>query len=245
VVAGVTLLLKASNVPPHVDEERAQRLATTYEEKYYDLSAKEREQQAQEIIDLRTSKWALRNLGVRLCLIGVTLALAIVWFRLWDLQNLRRMGTPQTKFSASILMFICWLGLILAFWFQLLDDFVQDDLRPHNNDQVFGLFLAIQVPAMLFIGLFSVFIYRYLIIRNASLPSVLWRSDYAASGRNVALTMVCVIFLIAMALILALSLQYFMWALPTEMVLMYVVLSTWAGLLNRKIVGAAPTYEQA
>lgn len=229
---GSTLLVVASTLPSHLNESKAQSLTQEYEERYYEMSSESREEKELQIAALRTGKWPMRNAGILMCLVGATLLWAVVHLQLWNIDSLERLRTPKTRFGLVALASVSWLSLIPAFWLELADEYAQDDLRPHNNEMGHGVFLAMGVPLILLLWLTCSILYRYVVLKNVSLPATLWQRDCAKSRRNIALTLFYGGVFVGLGLLAILSSVYFVWSVPSELIGTYVVVSTWAGSLN-------------
>jgi hypothetical protein len=237
-VVGVALLGKAYTMPAHVDERKAQQLTDSYAQRHFDMSPQERVQREGEIVNLRTAKWPLYNIGVSICLAAATFAVAIVRFRLWDMRNLKIATTPRTRLRLIGLASIAWLALIPAAFVEINDEFFQDDLFPHNGYGVggtSGLFLVTGVPLIVVIWTLATLICRFLVLRNVNLPATLWQAGYSRSSRNVALTVFYGAMIGLLAASVAWSAVYYIWAIPSGLIGIYVMLSSRAGLLSRKV----------
>src|SRR5438034_3427582 len=112
--AGVVLLVIAYPMPAHTDEQRAADLTVSYEQSVDRMAAEQREFVKQEIVSLRTSKWRLYNSGLGMCLVAPCFILAILYFRLWDLRNLRTVTTPETRLGLLGLASLAWWALLPA-----------------------------------------------------------------------------------------------------------------------------------
>src|SRR5258708_7288356 len=230
---GIALLGQAHTMSAHVDERKAQELTDSYEEGRYRMSPQEREQRESQIAGLRTAKWRLYNFGVCICLAGAALAVAIVRFRLWDIHNLRTATTPRIRLRLIALASAAWLALIPAFFLDLQDAYDQDDLMPHD-DIGHGMFLVLGVPIIIAIWLFATLICRFVVLRKVNLPArllvrklrqgvsrcgfddLLWNYDLPACCFSSVLGAV------------------FQMGYP-EWIGRYVMLSSRAGLLSRKV----------
>jgi hypothetical protein len=224
-------------MPPHIDERKAQELTDSYEERHFDISPQERAQRESEIISLRTGKWSLYNIGVCMCLFAATFAVSIVRFRLWDIRNLKEATTPHTRWRLIALGSAAWLALIPTTLLEIGDEFLQDDLRPHNGygaGGTSGLFLVTQAPLIVMIWMLATFTCRFVVLRNVNLPAPLWYAGYSKSSRNVFLTVFYTAMIGLLATLVALSAVYFIWAIPSGLIGIYVMLSSRAGLLSRK-----------
>lgn len=235
---GVALLGKAHTMSAHVDERKAQQLTDSYEQGHFDMPPQEREQRENEIVDLRTAKWRLYDIGVCLCLAAATFAFAIVRFRLWDIRNLKTATTPHTRWRLIALASAAWLALIPSFVLQLRDEYAQDDLRPHNGygaDGDTGLFLVTGVPLIIAIWMVATPICRFLVFRNVSLPATLWRADYSGTDSSLGLKLFYGAIIGLLAAFVVWSTAYDKWAIPSGLVGIYVMLSSRAGLLSQRI----------
>jgi hypothetical protein len=223
---------------PHVDELKAQELTDRYQQEHFDMSPQEREQRAGEIVNLRTAKWLLYNIGVCLCLAAATFAVAIVRFRLWDMDNLKAATTPRTRLRLIALASAAWLALIPAFVLGLHDDYAQDDLMPlsgYGAEAESALFLMTQAPLIIVICMVAAVICRFLVLRKVNLPVSLWYADHSRTSRSMILTGFYGIAIGLLAALVALSTLYFKWAIPSGLIGIYVMLSSRAGLLSRKV----------
>src|SRR5882724_272811 len=88
---GSALLVTAQKMPSHTDEQRADELARLYERSYA-TNSEQLESAKQQIVVLRTSKWQLYDTGLDICLFSAMLLLAVIYFRIWDLRNVRTMS---------------------------------------------------------------------------------------------------------------------------------------------------------
>ena len=79
---GIALLIIASRMPAHTAEWRAAELMLQYMEKYSERSPAERESAKTEIAPLRTSKWQLYTAGLSMSLLGSSLLLGMLAFKL-------------------------------------------------------------------------------------------------------------------------------------------------------------------
>jgi hypothetical protein len=232
---GIALLWTASTMPAHVDETRAQELTDIYDWGHFNISPQEREERENEIVSLRTAKWPLYNIGLCICLVAATLAVPIVRFRLWDMRNLKIATTPQTRWRLITLASAAWLALIPATFMELHDEYAQDDLMPHSGAPAVGIFWATGVPAIVVIWAFATLVCRFVVLRNANLPAALWCADYRRSYRRVSLNGFYGTMIGLLVVFVAGSAVYYIWAVPSGMVGIYVMLSSRAGLLSRKI----------
>jgi hypothetical protein len=228
---GVTLLGKAGGMLPHIDEPRARELTLSFEREYSNMSLVERQQRESEIAGLRTAKWPLYNFAIRICLITVTFAVAIVRFRLWDIRNMRTVTTPRTRGRLIALSSLAWLALAPAMLLEIDDEIVQDDLLP-ASDAGLGETLSMMIGASLVVWVISVVICRFVVLRYANLPAALWYVDYSTSYRNKWLRVFYGAAIVALAAFTALSLVVFKWGIPSGLVGIYVMLSSRAGLLG-------------
>lgn len=232
---GAALLSKASKMDAHFDEQKAQALTERYEADHFGMSPTEREQRASEIVNLRTKKWLLYNVGVCICLIAVTLAIPIVRFRLWDIGNLKTVTTPPTRWRLIALAGAAWLALIPEFLLDLQDAYAQDDLLPlegYGPGGDSGLFLLTQAPIIILIWIVAVFACRFLVLRRVSLPVMLWHADYDRSYRSLGVAYFYGGVILLLVFLVGWSAVYFKWALPSELIGIYVLLSSRAALLS-------------
>ncbi len=235
---GVTLLCMAYTMSAHVDERRAQQLTESYEEGRFHMSPQEREQSEREIVSLRTAKWPLYNIGVCICLATATFAVAIARFRLWDMRNWKVITTPRTRWRLIALASAAWLALIPATFLEINDEFLQDDLMPHNGYGVggtSGLFLATGVPLIVVIWMLATLICRFVVLRSVNLPTTLWQASYPGQSRNVALAIFYGATMGLLAASVAWSAVYYIWGMPSGLIGIYVTLSSRAGLRSRKV----------
>jgi hypothetical protein len=232
---GIALLGKAYTMAAHVDEREAQALTDSYEEGRIRMPLREREQRESQIAALRTAKWRLYNFGVCICLVGATLAVAIIRFRLWDVYNLRTATTPLTRLRLIALASAAWLSLIPAFFLDLQDAYDQDDLMPHD-DVGHGMFLVLGVPIIVVIWLFATLLCRFVVLRRVNLPARLWYGNYDRTHRRVGLTIFYGAMICLLAALVVLSSLYFKWGIPSGLVGIYVMLSSRAGLLRRDVL---------
>jgi hypothetical protein len=236
---GIALLAKAYTLSPHVDEPKAQELTDRYQREHFDMSLPEREQRASEIINLRTAKWLLYNIGVCLCLAAATFGIAIVRFRLWDMGNLKAATTPRTRSRLIALASAAWLALIPAFVLGLHDDYAQDDLMPLNGygpGAESGLFLMTQAPLIIVIWMVATLICRFLVLGKVNLPVSLWCVDRGGGNyRSVILRGLYGVAIGLLFALVALCTLYFKWAIPSGLIGIYVMLSSRAGVLSRKV----------
>jgi hypothetical protein len=236
--AGIALLGKACTMLAHVDEPKAQELTDKYQQEHFDMSPQEREQRASEIVNLRTAKWLLYNIGVCLCLGAATFGAAVVRFRLWDMNNLKTATTPRTRLRLIALTSAAWLALIPAFVLGLHDDYAQDDLTPLDG---YGpgagsvLFLMSMAPLIIVICMVAALICRFLVLRKVNLPVSLWYADHGRTYRSMVLTGFYGLAICMLAALVALSALYFKWAIPSGLIGIYVMLSSRAGLLSRRV----------
>jgi hypothetical protein len=219
-------------MPAHVDERTAERLTESYESRYFDASPEERVKREEEIAGLRTGKWKLRNMGVCICLVSLTLAVAIARFRLWDIRNLKTATTPKSALRLIGLASIAWLALIPASLIQLNDEYAQDDLRPHN-DVGHGSFLVLGVPAIVITWALAAMICSFVIHRHGNLPANLWCGDRSRPYLNVGITIFFGVLTALLVVAIEWSVGSFVWAVPSAMVGVYLALSSRAALLNR------------
>jgi hypothetical protein len=227
---GSALLVTAHNTPAHTDERRADELARLYEQNY--ASNPERlEPIRQQIAALRTSKWNLYDAGLDMCLLSATLLFGVVRFRIWDLRNLRTVGTPRSRLGLLGLASIALLALLPALQLQSDYEYVRDDLAPAidtgRGTILFlgtGLFLLLWIPMMV-VG-------RFLVLRHASLPSNLWCWDNTQHYRSVILTTFFGLVVALLAILLVWSANNFPWAIPSLLVGVYVILSSRAALVS-------------
>jgi hypothetical protein len=238
---GIALLAKSYTMSAHVDEPKAQELTDRYEQQHFDMSPAERQQRASEIVNLRTTKWLLYNIGVCLCPTAATFAVGIARFRLWDMGNLKAATTPRTRGRLIALASAAWLAVIPGFLLGLHEDYAQDDLMPHNGYGAGGdsvMFLMMVAPFIIMIWMGSTLICRFFVLRNVNLPAALWYVDHDNTSRIGRLNIFYGAMICLLATFVALSMWYFKWGIPSGLIGIYVMLSSRAGLLSRNVQGS-------
>jgi hypothetical protein len=226
---GLALLVISYPMPPHTDAQRAAELTASYEQNIEKMTVEQRESIKQEMGSLRTSKWRLYNSGLSMCLVASCLILAMLYFRLWDLRNLRTVTTPQTRLVLLAIASAAWWALLPALQLTELDEYAQDDLTPHI-DTGHGLmfFLAPAFSegwAMLAIG-------GFFVLKNARLPANLCCWDRVRPYRSIVLTALFGLASTVFTILIIWSVGSFPWGLPSLIAGLYVMLSTRATLLN-------------
>jgi hypothetical protein len=224
-VLGAALLGKSYQMPAHIDEAKARLLTENYERDYFDVSPEARKAQEAEIVSLRTGKWRLRSIGIVVILFSLALILVIVLFRLWGVRNLGSATTPRSRSQLVALATLACLTLIPATFLELQDEYIQDDLMPHS-DFGQGIFVVLGIPIIVTFSVFATVIFALLIVPNANLPANLWCVDSSRPCRNAAFAAVSGILVALLALLISWSLMNFVWALPSEMLGVYVVLNS-------------------
>ena len=226
---GVALLVIAYSVPPHTDEQRAADLTVSYEQNIDNMTAEQRESIKQEMVSLRTSKWRLYNSGLGVCLVAPCLIFAMLYFRLWDLRNLRTVTTPQTRLGFLGLASAAWWALLPALQLAEFDEYAQDDLTPHIDAGHGVLFFFAPFFLLVWIALaFGVLF----ILRKAPLPANLYCWDGVRPCRSIILTAFFGLASSVFAVLIIWSADNFPWGLPSLIVCLYLMLSTRAALLN-------------
>ncbi len=226
---GVALLVIAHSLPAHTDEQHAADLTLTYEQNIGNMTMEQRESIRQEMVSLRTSKWKLYNLGLGVCLVAPCLIAAMLYFRLWDLCNLRTLITPQTRLGLFGLASAAWWALLPALQLAEFDEYAQDDLTPHIDAGhgilfFFAPFFFLAWIVLVFGGLF--------IFRKATLPANLYCWDEVRLCRSIVLTAFFGLASSVFAVLIIWSAYNFLWGLPSLIVGFYLTLSTRAALLN-------------
>ena len=103
---------------------------------------------------------------------------------------------------------------------------------PHN-DVGHGMFLLLGVPTIIVIWIFATLVCRFVVLRKAKLPARLWGVDHKRTYRSVGLTSLYGVMIGLLAVFTVLSAVYFKWGIPSELLGIYVLLSSRAALLNR------------
>jgi hypothetical protein len=235
---GVVLLGASSKMAAHIDEQKAQSLSEFYAANHFQMYPEERELRANEIIGLRTRKWALYNIGVSICLIVATLAIPIIRFRLWDIANLKSATTPRTRWRLVVLAGIAWWWLVPASVFEVYDDYAQDDLTWLDGYGPGGgsvIILFGEAPLIIGGWIIATLVCRFVVLRKVNLPVALWDSDYDWNYRSVGLVGFYRVMIGSLIILTACAAIYFKWATPAGLVGIYVLLSSRAGLLNQKV----------
>jgi len=75
---------------------------------------------------------------------------------------------------------------------------------------------------------------RFLILRNVDLPAALWCVDHGKTSRSVGLNVFYGAMIILLVAFVTWSALHYIWAIPSGLVGIYVMLSSRAGLLSRK-----------
>lgn len=228
---GIALLFKAHGMPAHTDERRAAELTRLYEENYIKASPEQRKSAETEIMVLRTSKWKLYNAGLGMCLVSPLLLFAMLHFGLWDIRNLRTVKTPQTRLRLLGLASGAWLALLPALLLQSTEDYAQDDLTP-TMDTGHGSFL-IALPKIFLLMLIVMLVFgRFFVLRSALLPANLWCWDSERPRRSLILSALYGLAGGVLVVLIAWSAGNFIWAVPSLVIGLYVILSTRAALIN-------------
>jgi hypothetical protein len=237
-VLGIAFIGIAHTMPAHVDEQKAHQLTDNYDQDYFAMSPQERVRRAGEIVNLRTAKWSLYNIGICICLVAATFAVSIIRFRLWDMRNLMTATTPRTRWRLITLGSAAWLALIPAFILEIHDEYKRDDLRPYDGYGAGGdsiVFLMTAAPFIILIWLSAALICRFVVLRSVDLPAGLWSAGYRTGCRNAGLTAFYGMMIALLVAFVALSAVYGKWAIPSGLVGIYVMLSSWAGLRSREV----------
>jgi hypothetical protein len=231
--AGIFLVIKANGMPAHTNEAMADQLTRSYEQNRLQMTSVQRLELETRIASLRTLKWTFETAGHSLIINSTTILLAIFWFRLIDLGNLRRATTPRTRGGFLVLASIAWLALIPAIQLELQTEYEQDDLLP-TTDTGHGAFVAFGVPTMLVIWGLLLLVGYFGVLRRAALPANLWHWDHTIYCTS--LTVVFGIFICLLIAAICWSEAHFVWGLPTLMIGIYIALSTRAALLSSRTV---------
>lgn len=230
VATGLVLVVWAAATPEYIDAARANELRSILAPG----SQEERDQWFRDMAALRTNKWPLHDAGCGLATLGISVLAVISWFGLRDIQNFRRMSTPQSGWRFLLLGSVIWLAFLPVMAFAVIED-VTRGYAPHWADSI-GIPLAGIGASILVPWPFLVLIGWLVFLWGASLPVPLWIWNKQRKWQSVFWTILCALLALPLSLMILLTAIYgpFL-AIPLFIVGLYLVLAARAAAISRSM----------